>query len=185
VTERPRPDKDVLALVRKDLLAMPGYEPIEPIDVVARRLGIPESEVVKLDGNENPYGPAPEVLEALGRFEYFEIYPDPQQRRLRQAVADYVGADPDQIILGNGSDELLDIIARLLLSPGDAVLNAPPTFGMYDFVARIYAASLIEVPRLEDFTLDLPAMERALDDGAKLLYLASPNNPTANPLPSR
>jgi histidinol-phosphate aminotransferase len=184
VTERPRPDKDVLALVRKDLLAMPGYEPIEPIDVVARRLGIPESEVVKLDGNENPYGPAPEVLEALGRFEYFEIYPDPQQRRLRQAVADYVGADPDQIILGNGSDELLDIIARLLLSPGDAVLNAPPTFGMYDFVARIYAASLIEVPRLEDFTLDLPAMERALDDGAKLLYLASPNNPTANPLPS-
>lgn len=161
---------------------MPGYEPIEPVDVLARRLGIAEDQVVKLDGNENPYGPSPRVAQALARFPYYEIYSDPQQRRARQAIADYVGADPEQVVVGNGSDELLDLVARLFLSPGEAVVNASPTFGMYEFVARVYAARLVEVPRREDFSLDLPAMEAALNDGAKLVFLASPNNPTGNAL---
>ncbi|MBI2912894.1 MAG: histidinol-phosphate transaminase [Chloroflexi bacterium] len=162
---------------------MPGYEPIEPVDVVARRLGIAEDRVVKLDGNENPYGPSPRVAEALSRFPYYHIYPDPEQRRIREAVAGYVGVDPEQIVLGSGSDELLDLVARLLLSPGDVVLNAPPTFGMYEFLSRVHSARLVEAPRREDFGLDLPAMEVALSDGAKLVFLASPNNPTGNALP--
>ena len=161
---------------------MPGYEPIEPVDVVARRLGIPEDQVVKLDGNENPYGPSPRVAEALARFPYYHIYPDPEQRRVRQAIAGYVGVDPEQIVAGSGADELLDLVARLFLSPGDAVVNAPPTFGMYPFLARLYSARLLEITRREDFSLDLPAMEAALSGGAKLLFLASPNNPTGNVL---
>ena len=172
-----------MALARPDLVAMPGYEPIEPMDVVARRLGIPEDQVVKLDGNENPYGPSPRVAEALARFPYHHIYPDPEQRRTRRAIASYMDVDPEQVVLGSGSDELLDLVARLFLSPGDAVVNAPPTFGMYDFLARVYAARLVEVPRREDFSLELPAMEVALNDGAKLVFLASPNNPTGNALP--
>ena len=131
MSERTPAEEAVLALIRPDLAAMPGYEPIEPVDVVARELGIPEEQVVKLDGNETPYGPSPRVAEALARFPYYHIYPDPQQRRVREAIADYLGADPQQVVVGSGSDELLDLVARLFLSPGDAVVNAPPTFGMY------------------------------------------------------
>jgi len=178
-----RTAEEILALARPDLVAMPGYEPIEPVDVVAHRLGIPPEQIVKLDGNENPYGPSPRVLEALARFPYYHIYPDPEQRRIRQAIAEYVGVDPEMVVAGSGSDELLDLVARLFLSPGDVVLNAPPTFGMYPFLAHLYSARLVEIPRREDFSLDLPATEAVLRDGAKLLFLASPNNPTGNVLP--
>ncbi len=176
-------NKDVMHLVKRHLIEMPGYEPVEPIDVVARRLGIPEERVVKLDGNENPYGPSPKVAEALSEFDYYHIYPDPAQRRVREAVAEYVSVDPERIVLGSGSDELLNLAALLFLSPGDTLVNAPPTFGMYDFLGRIYGANVAQVRRNEDFSLDLPALESALDSGAKLLYLASPNNPTGNALP--
>ena len=163
---------------------MPAYEPVEPLDVLAKRLGIPEDRIVKLDGNENPYGPSPGVREALARFPHYHIYPDPEQRQVREAIAEYVGADPEQIVVGNGSDELLDLTGRLFLSPGDSVVNAPPTFGIYDFVARTYGARVVEAPRREDFSLDVEAAEKALAAGAKLMFLASPNNPTGNALSS-
>jgi histidinol-phosphate aminotransferase len=170
-------------LVRPHLDELPGYEPVEPIDVVAKRLGLRLDQISKLDGNENPYGASPKVAAALGRFEYYNIYPDPAQTLVREAVGEYVGAAPEQIVFGSGSDELLEITAMLFLDAGDGVVSAPPTFGMYDFLTRVYNARLISVPRREDFALDLPAMERALDEGAKIVYLASPNNPTGNPLP--
>ena len=163
---------------------MPAYEPVEPLDVLARRLGMPEERIVKLDGNENPYGPSPRVAEVLARFPHYHIYPDPEQRKVREAIAEYVGADPEQLVVGNGSDELLDLTGRLFLSPGDGVVNAPPTFGIYDFVARTYGARVVEVPRREDFALDVGATEKALAGGAKLMFLASPNNPTGNALSS-
>jgi histidinol-phosphate aminotransferase len=171
---------DARQLVRKHLAQLPGYEPVEPIDVVARRLGIPEDQIVKLDGNENLYGPSPKVAEALAGFRSYHIYPDPAQHRVREAVGAYVGADPRQIVLGGGSDELLDLAAQLFLDPGDVMLNAPPTFGMYDFLGRLYGARLEEVPRREDFEIDLPLLEAALGGRAKLLFIASPNNPTGN-----
>ncbi|MEX0800116.1 MAG: histidinol-phosphate transaminase [Dehalococcoidia bacterium] len=174
-------DDGLLRLARRDLVAMPGYEPVEPPDVIAAELGIPEGRLVKLDGNENPYGPSPRVLEALGRYGGYHIYPDPDQRRVREAIAGYVGADSERIIVGNGSDELLDLVGRLLLSPGDRVVNAPPTFGIYEFVARTYGAGIVDVPRREDFALDLEATVAALR-AAKLMYLSSPNNPTGNRL---
>jgi len=177
-----KPDDGLLRLARRDLVAMPAYAPVEPPDVLAKRLGIPEERLVKLDGNENPYGPSPKVREAMARYPRYHLYPDPEQRRMREAVAEYAGADPARIVVGNGSDELLDLTGRLFISPGDAVVNAPPTFGIYEFVARTYAAKLIEVPRREDFSLDVDAMEAALA-GAKLVFLSSPNNPTGNAVP--
>jgi len=177
------PKRDSLHLVRRHLAAMPGYKPMDPIDVVARELGVSEEQIVKLDGNENPYGPSPKVAEALRGFGYYHLYPDPDQRRVREAVAEYVGAKASQIVMGNGSDELLSIAAMLFLSPGDSMANAPPTFGVYTFLGHVYNARIVQVERNEDFGLDLPALERALDNGAKLLYVASPNNPTGNCLP--
>ena len=177
--ERP----DARNLVRPHLLAMPGYEPVEPIDVMAARLGLRPDEISKLDGNENPYGASPAVRERLARYDQYHIYPDPNQRAVREAIGDYVGVDAEQVVLGNGSDELLVMAATLFVSPGDGVVFCPPTFGMYEFLGRTHDARLIAVTRNEDFTLDMDRLERALDDGAKLLYLASPNNPTGNPLP--
>ncbi len=177
---REPPDKDILRLARQDLVAMPGYASVEPPEILAKRLGIPEERIVKLDGNENPYGSSTKVHEALASFPRYHIYPDPEQRRMREAIAEYVGADPDRIVVGNGSDELLDLTGRLFLSPGEGVVNAPPTFGIYKFVARTYGAQVVEVPRREDFALDIEPMEKALAAGAKLIFLASPNNPTGN-----
>jgi len=178
---QPRPD--VRSLVRQNLVDMPGYEPVEPIDVVAQRLGVRPEEIVKLDGNENPYGPSPKVAEALAAFRFYHIYPDPAQTRVREAVAEYIGAPPGQLVFGSGSDELLNLCAQLFLMAGEPVVTAPPTFGMYEFLGQVYGARVVAVTRREDFTLDLPALEDALDAGARLLYLASPNNPTGNRLP--
>jgi len=177
------PKRNALRLVRPHLAAMPGYKPMDAIDVVAGELGVSEEQIAKLDGNENPYGASPKVAQALREYHHYHLYPDPEQRRVREAVADYVGADPSQIVMGNGSDDLLNICAMLFLSPGDTMANAPPTFGVYTFLGHIYDANIVQVERNEDFSLDLPALERALDNEAKLLYIASPNNPTGNCLP--
>jgi histidinol-phosphate aminotransferase len=156
---------------------------MDAIDVVAAQLGVPEHQIAKLDGNENPYGPSPKVAQALREYDHYHLYPDPDQRRVREAVAEYVGADASQIVMGSGSDELLSICAMLFLSPDDRMANAPPTFGVYSFLGHVYDADIMQIERNEDFSLDLPRLERALDDGAKLLYIASPNNPTGNSLP--
>ena len=169
-------------LIREHLLRMSGYEPVEPIDVVAKRLGIPEDEIVKLDANENPYGPSPKVRETLERYQMYHIYPDPAQTKVREAVAAYVGVEPEQVVLGNGSDDLLDLCARMFLSPGDTLVNFPPSFGMYDFLGRVYDANVVEVVRSEHFAIDVDRAEEALRK-AKLAFVASPNNPTGNVVP--
>ncbi len=158
---------------------MLGYEPIEPSEALAEQLGIPADQVVKLDGNENPYGPSPRVLEGLGTFESYHRYPDPQQRRLRAALADYVGVGPEHIVAGHGSDELIDLLLRAVVAPGDGVIDCPPTFGMYGFSTRVAGGRVIEAPRRDDFSLDIEAV-RATAGGAKVVFIASPNNPTGN-----
>lgn len=175
--------KDIRSLIRPHLLEMPGYEPVEPIDVMARRLGLTPDQISKLDGNENPYGASPKVAQRLAAYKTYHIYPDPAQRAVREAIGAYVGVDAEQIVLGTGSDEMLDFAATLFLSPGDVLVNCPPTFGVYAFLGEVFDARVVTVPRNEDFSLDLRALEDVLRSGAKLLYLASPNNPTGNLLP--
>jgi len=176
-----RPAAGVLKLVRPEILAMLGYEPIEPADLLAEQLGIAPERVAKLDGNENPYGPSPRVLEALGSFDSYHRYPDPQQRRLRDALAAYVGGGPECIVAGAGSDELIDLLLRAVVAPGEAVIICPPTFGMYAFSTRVAGGRVIEVPRRDGFSLDIDAV-RAEAAEAKAIFLPSPNNPTGNPL---
>ena len=181
---------DVTRLLRPDLLAMEGYEPIEPTDELAEALGIPPERVVKLDGNENPYGPSPRALAALADARSYHIYPDPQQRKVRRALAAYLGVAEELVVAGSGSDELIDLILRATLSPpaqggsasggGEGVIDCPPTFGMYSFSTSVCGGRVIEVPRREDFSLDLPGIEEASGQGAKVVFVASPNNPTGN-----
>lgn len=172
----------VMRFVRPDLLGMAGYEPIEPVEVLAARLGVPAERIVKLDGNENLYGPSPAALAAIAGHAGYHIYPDPDQRAVRAALADYVGAPPECIVAGSGSDELIDLVARALLAPGDRVIDLVPTFGMYRFTAAVCGASYVPVPRRPDFSVDVSAVEAAVDGRTKLIFAASPNNPSGNPL---
>lgn len=167
-----------LSFIRPDILDMEEYQPVVPLDVLSQELGIPVEKLVKLDANENPYGPLPAVRQALAECDALHIYPDPMQNRLRDALSAFLGLPRDIILAGAGSDELIDLIMRLVLRPGDYILNCPPTFGMYSFDAALHGARVIAVPRRPDFSLDLAGIERAVEaHRPKLLFLACPNNP--------
>lgn len=166
--------------MRKDIENIETYVPIEPTDILSQRVEISPKKVVKLDGNENPYGCSKRVRKALSKYEYYHLYPDPEQRELRKALAKYAGVGPEHIIVGSGSDELIDLVLRLFLEPADVVINCPPTFGMYSFSARVCGGVVVDVPRREDFSIDVPAVKRAVTDKTKVIFVASPNNPSGN-----
>ncbi len=171
-------------LLRPHIRSMEPYTPILPFDVLSDQLGIPADEIIKLDANENPYGPIPPVAKALADLPYAHIYPDPESRLLRQAIATYTGAPFENVIAGAGADELIDLIMRLLLDPDDCILNCPPTFGMYQFDAEVNAAQVISIPRKANFKLDVEGVAAAIVEyHPKVLFLASPNNPDGSLLP--
>ena len=181
--------------LRPALRGMRGYQPIEPPEQLAARYGIAAEAIVKLDGNENPYGPSPRALAALaalaaqaaqaalGGSLAAHRYPDPEQRRLRAALARRHQVPAECIVAGAGADELIDLVFRVFVEPGDRVVVASPTFGMYAFDARISGAELVDVPRDEhDWSLDGEALVEAAST-AKVVFIPSPNNPTGGLLP--
>jgi len=154
------------------------YMPIEPFEVLSRRLARPADAIIKLDANENPYGPSPLALQALREIPFPHIYPDPENRELRQALAAFSGAPVGQILAGSGADELIDLLLRVVLEPGDVVVNCPPTFGMYDFDTRLNYGRVVNVPRRADFSLDTAAIEAAVRTWKPAcLFVTAPNNP--------
>jgi histidinol-phosphate aminotransferase len=170
---------DLNKLIRSDIEKMESYTPIIPFDVLSAKLGYPPEQIVKLDANENPYGPSPKVYQALAHERYYHIYPDPSSTALCEGLSHYLGVAKETIIAGSGADELIDLIMRLFIQPGDVVLNCPPTFGMYSFDAGICGAQVISVTRLADFSINVEAIERAFvgETQVKLIFVASPNNP--------
>jgi histidinol-phosphate aminotransferase len=164
--------------IRAHLESIPPYTPIEPFEVLSARIGREPSQIVKLDANENPYGPLPVVREALGKLEFPHIYPDPESRALRTSLQKFTGVPAENLLAGAGADELIDLLMRLILEPGDAILSCPPTFGMYPFDGELNAARVIEVPRKEDFTLSMDAICQAIEVyQPTILFVATPNNP--------
>ncbi|NPV87491.1 MAG: histidinol-phosphate transaminase [Anaerolineae bacterium] len=176
--------KESLPNVCDHIQMMPAYEPVTPAEVLARRLGFASKDIIKLDANENPYAPVEAVRHALAQTHNLNRYPDPQQRALREALSQYHALPVENILAGAGADELIDLLMRLFLQPGDAVVNCPPTFGMYAFDANLQGARVVDVYRRPDFSLDLPALEAVVEkECPKLLFLASPNNPDGSLLP--
>ncbi|KAM0989945.1 hypothetical protein ACFX14_008669 [Malus domestica] len=166
------------SFIRPHLRNLSPYQPILPFEVLSTRLGRKPEDIVKLDANENPYGPPPEVIEALGALKFPYIYPDPESRRLRAALAKDSGLESDYILVGCGADELIDLIMRCVLDPGDKIVDCPPTFTMYEFDAAVNAASVIKVPRKSDFSLDVEVIsDVVLQEKPKCIFLTSPNNP--------
>ncbi len=164
--------------IRKHLEYLPPYSPIEPFEVLSERIGLNPDQIVKLDANENPYGPLPIVREALGKLDFPHIYPDPESRALRKSLAAFTGVDEEYLLAGAGADELIDLLMRVFLEANDCILSCPPTFGMYSFDAELNAARCIEVPRRADFSLDMEAIRKAVETyQPKIFFITSPNNP--------
>ncbi len=173
-------------LIRSHIM---GIEPYQPPDLngVAARAGVRVEQLIRLDANENPFGPSPRVAQALAEFAEYGFYPDYQV--LRKAVARYAGVYPEQVVLGNGSDELIDLVMRLTLEPGQGLIICPPTFSMYDFFAKLGRHPVRAVPRGADFSVDAAAIESLMHQGEdgeqpRLLFLTSPGNPDGQIIPS-
>ncbi len=170
--------RDPLNAVRPEVRSMAPYQPIRPYEILAQELGLPREQIVKLDANENPYGAPAAVRQALAALENTHIYPDPESRHLREALAQQHGVAYESIVAGAGADELIDLAMRLLIEPGDRIVICPPTFGMYAFDGQLNGAQVIEVARRPDFSLDLESLRSTIESQRpKLLLLATPNNP--------
>jgi len=167
--------------IREDVKSMSAYTPTTSLDVFAKRLGLDVNTLIKLDANENPFGPSPMVQAALSNLQNMNVYPDPESNALRDLLADYTGVSREQILCGAGADELIEIILQLFVEPNDTIINTPPTFAMYGFDAPLYYGNVVDVYRDDKFDLDVPAIEEAmLEHDAKLVFLCSPNNPSGN-----
>ncbi len=166
-------------LIRPNIADMAPYTTIVPFDILSQRLNKSPEDIIKLDANENPYGPSPRVYQALANETYYHIYPDPASTSLRHALSQYTGIDATHIVAGHGADELIDLIIRLFIAPGDAVINCPPAFGMYRFDTELNGGRLIDIARKEDFSLDLESVIEFTnsDKNVKTIFITSPNNP--------
>lgn len=164
-------------LVRRAVFKLNPYTPGKPTEEVERELGI--TGVIKLASNENPLGPSPYAIEALQKaVSKINSYPDSNCFYLKKDLAGYVGCEEENLIIGNGSDELLKLIAETFLNPGDEVIFAQPTFSEYEFVSKIMEVNCIAVPVKEDFSHNLEAMAKKIGPKTKLIFICNPNNPT-------
>ncbi|MYL19417.1 histidinol-phosphate transaminase [Halobacillus litoralis] len=161
----------------KDILkSMKPYKPGKGIEEVKEEYGL--DRIVKLASNENPYGFSPVVKEELPKLvSKLEIYPDGYAAAVRSKVSGFLGVDEEQIIFGNGSDEVVQIICRTFLEPGANTVMASPTFPQYRHNALIEGAEVREVP-LKDGHHDLEEMIRQIDENTRVFWICTPNNPT-------
>jgi histidinol-phosphate aminotransferase len=162
--------------VHKNIESLVPYVPGKPIDDLERELGI--SRAVKLASNENPIGPSPKAVAVLAQAATsLNRYPDGGAHRLRAALAERWKVTPDHVILGNGSDEILGMLARAFLSPGDEAMMADHTFAIYKMEVTAAHGVPVIVP-LKEWRHDLPAMAAAVTPKTRLLFVCNPNNPT-------
>jgi histidinol-phosphate aminotransferase len=178
-------EEGIVNFIRSDLAAFGGYVPGKSPEVVAKQVAVSVEGIIKLDANENPYGCSPRVKQALGSYTSFNIYPDAEQTELRELLQSYTGVGAEHIVAGNGSDQLIDLILRLFVGPGDEVINCVPTFDMFRFSTALCNGKLVEVPRDENYFVNVSAIKKAISKKTKIILLANPNNPTATPVPKQ
>ena len=154
------------------------YEPGKPIEDVARELGINPDDIIKLASNENPLGPSPKAVEVMKSIaNQVNMYPDGGGWKLRNAIAEKFSLSMDNVILGNGSNEIIEFIGHAFLSPGDQIIVAEHAFVVYKLMATLFGAETIEIPD-PGLVHDLDSMADAVTERTKEIFIANPNNPT-------
>jgi len=178
--------KPVKATIRQLLAEAQGlgvYEIGETVDGLARKLGKKPEEILKLNSNENFFVPLEflrDILkESVNKVDP-RIYPRDEYIELKEALSGYLRASPSQIVIGTGSDDLINLVSRMMLKSGDEALSISPTFSIYERCAKIQGAYYKPVPLKEDFSLDTEKLLEAVSPKTKLIFLCCPNNPTAN-----
>jgi histidinol-phosphate aminotransferase len=165
------------SLANEHILGIAPYEPGKPIEELERELMI--HNPIKLASNENPLPPSDRVQKAIiAALSSLDRYPDGSGFYLRQALAKKHGVMPDQVVLGNGSNELIELLVRSFLRPGDEAVVPHPSFVVYPMIVQAAGGVRVMV-MLKDFRLDLDAMARAITPMTKIVFVANPNNPTA------
>lgn len=168
------------AMVRPEVLTQPVYEPGKPIETVAREYGLNAREILKLASNENPLGPSPLGLEAAQKaLAVAHLYPDGSGHALKSKLSALHGIRPEQIILGNGSNEVMVLLCQLLLRPGDEAVMGAQSFIAFKLSVLLAGATPVEVP-MPGMRHDLKALAAAVTPRTRLVYLPSPNNPTGD-----
>jgi len=166
--------------IRPDLAAFSGYAAHTSPETLKGKVEVPVESIIKLDANENPYGCSPRVNQALATCSYLNIYPDDGQTRLRKLLEEYTGINAGHIVAGSGSNQLIDLVLRLFITKDDEVINCVPTFGIYRFSTVLCGGNLVEVPRDENFAVNVGAVKAAINKKTKIVFLANPNSPTGN-----
>jgi len=164
-------------LIRPAIVSLGGFVSKSP----PKHIG----DVIKLNSNENPYGCSPRVQQALADYPYLNIYPDANQRELRSLLSEYTGVGTEYIVASNGGDELIDHILRMFIEPGDEVVDCVPSFGIFRIRTHICGGTLVEVPRDEDFAVNVKAVKAAITKKTKMIVLVSPGNPTGTLMPQK
>jgi len=155
-----------------------AYDPGKPIEETARELGLDPASIIKLASNENPLGPSPKAVEAMkAAAESVHIYPDGGGYRLRSAIAEKFELGREHVVLGNGSNEIIELVGHGFLNPGDNVVAAEHAFVVYKLMATLFGAETVEVPD-PGFVHDLDAMASAITPRTRKVFVANPNNPT-------
>jgi histidinol-phosphate aminotransferase len=169
---------DFLSLANKYVCDVPVYEPGRPIEEVARELGLKPSGIIKLASNENALGPSRKAIAAMRKaLMTAHLYPDGGSFYLRQALAEKFSVEMDNIILGTGSNEVIEFLYHAFVAPGDEVVAGDRAFVIYSIMAKVFQAKCVEVP-FAGHTHDLKAMRAAITPKTKLVFVANPNNPT-------
>ena len=167
---------DIREYVPDWVLSLTPYQPGKPIEEVEREYGISNS--VKIASNENPLGPSPKALEAIrAALPQLNLYPDGDAFYLKQRLAEKLGLDRSRIIIGNGSNELIEMLVRTFLRVGESIVAAEHAFAIYHLCVHAAGGRTITVPHT-GFTFDLDAMARAIDTDTRIIFLDNPNNPT-------
>jgi histidinol-phosphate aminotransferase len=176
-------DAICVGLAPRHVRAIAPYQPGKPISELARELGLNEADIVKLASNENPLGPSPRALSAAqDALHDMALYPDGAGFALKAKLSSKLGVAVNQIVLGNGSNDVLDMAARAFLAPGTSSVYAQYAFAVYPIATQTVGAQGIAVPA-KDYGHDLAAMRAAVRDDTRVLWIANPNNPTGTFLP--
>jgi histidinol-phosphate aminotransferase len=164
--------------VNPALKDLPVYQPGRPIEEVARELGLPAASIIKLASNENPLGPSSAALAAMQKvLANLNLYPDGNAFYLKQKLAEKLGLQPANLVLGNGSNEIIEFVGHALMSPHAEVVVSQYCFAIYPLVARLFNATLITVPA-KNYGHDLTEMLTAITPHTRVVFVANPNNPT-------